>query len=258
MTTTDLLVVERLDDIVTVGLNRPEARNAINDDLVAAIEQFFERPPEGCRVVVLHGIGEHFCAGLDLKELISKRSKDPQDGFRRSRQWHRAFDLIQFGEVPVVAVLKGGVIGGGLELAAATHVRVGEPSTFFQLPEPQRGLFLGGGGSVRIPRILGASRVMDMMLTGRVLDRSEGLTHGLVHYEAEAGEGLERAIEIARKIATNPPMGNYAIINGISRIQDMAIAEGLFAETMVGRATRSGNEAGDRITKFFDGRKKQD
>lgn len=257
MTSSDLLLVERLDDIVTVGLNRPEARNAINDDLVLALERFFERPPQGARAVVLHGVGEHFCAGLDLKELMVKKSDDPQDGLRRSRRWHRAFDLVQFGEVPVVAVLKGGVIGGGLELAAATHVRVGEPSTFFQLPEPQRGLFLGGSGSVRIPRILGSSRVVDMMLTGRKLDRQEGLAHGLVHYEAEIDGGLERGIEIARVIATNPPMANFAIINGIPRIQDMATAEGMFVETMVARATRSGGEAGERISKFFDDRKQQ-
>jgi enoyl-CoA hydratase/carnithine racemase len=256
MTTTELLSIEQHDDIVTVGLNRPAARNAINDEMVCALERFFERPPEGTRAVVLHAVGEHFSAGLDLKELMSTRSHDPQDGMRRSRRWHRAFDLIQYGEAPVVSALKGGVIGGGLELASATHVRVAEPSTYFELPEPQRGLFLGGGGSVRIPRIIGASRVVDMMLTGRVLDRDEGLALGLVHYEARAGAGLSRALEVARVIAGNPPMANYAIINGIARIQEMAVGEGLFTETMVTRATRGGNDTAGRITDFFEGRKR--
>ena len=252
---TELLVVDRRDEVATVGLARPAARNALNDALVAALAEFFEQPPAGVRAVVLHGVGDHFCAGLDLKELLSARSTDPQAPMRRSRRWHRAFDLIQFGEVPVVSALKGGVIGGGLELAAATHVRVAEPSTYFELPEPQRGLFLGGSGSVRIPRIIGASRVVDMMLTGRILDRAEAALLGLVHYEAPAGGALERAVEVARTIAKNPPMANYAIINAIPRIQDMATAEGMFAETMVARATRVGDDAAERITRFFDERR---
>src|SRR3546814_4783914 len=93
--------------------------------------------------------------------------------------WHEAFRHIQFGRVPVIAVLHGAVIGGGLELAAATHVRIAEPSSFYALPEGQRGIFVGGGGSVRIPRLIGVARMMDMMLTGRVYDRSEEHTSEL-------------------------------------------------------------------------------
>ena len=84
--------------------------------------------------------------------------------------WHRAFERMERGRLPVVAVLKGAVIGGGLELASATHIRVAEPSAFYALPEGQHGLFVGGGGSVRVPRLIGAHRMADMMLTGRVLD----------------------------------------------------------------------------------------
>ncbi|GAB3189856.1 crotonase/enoyl-CoA hydratase family protein [Hydrogenophaga aquatica] len=250
-----LLQIEREGDIALVKLNRPSKRNAINDALIHELGECFLSHLDGARVVILHGEGEHFCAGLDLFELMSKRSPDALVGMRRSRQWHRVFDLMQFGELPVVSVLKGGVIGGGFELAAATHVRVCETSAFFQLPEGQRGIFLGGGGSVRIPRLVGSSRVVEMMLTGHAFDAEEARRLGVAHYVVPVGEGLDKARELAQGIAKNAPATNYAIINGISRISEMPMAEGLFAESMVTAMTRSaGVDASRRITEFFESR----
>ena len=103
--------------------------------------------------------------------------------------WHRAFERIERGRLPVVAVLKGAVIGGGLELASATHLRVAEPSAFYALPEGQHGLFVGGGGSVRVPRLIGAHRMADMMLTGRVLDAEEGHGARAVALPGRSGRG---------------------------------------------------------------------
>lgn len=245
-------------EIAFVKLNRPGKRNAINDALLEQLGTCFASGLGEARVVVMHGEGEHFCAGLDLHELMAKRSPDVLVGMRRSRQWHRVFDAIQFGELPVVSVLKGGVIGGGLELAAATHVRVSEASTFYQLPEGQRGIFLGGGGSVRIPRILGSGRVVEMMLTGRSISADEGLRLGLGHHLVPDGEGLAKATELAQAIARNAPATNYAIVNGIARIGEMAMGEGLFAETMVTVMTKAaGAGAAQRINDFFEGRRKQ-
>lgn len=253
-----LIEIRHEDGIAFVALNRPAKRNAINDALLEQLGECFAGGLGDARAVVLHGEGEHFCAGLDLHELMAKRSPDVLVGMRRSRQWHRVFDAIQFGEVPVVSVLKGGVIGGGLELAAATHVRVGEASTFYQLPEGQRGIFLGGGGSVRIPRILGSGRVVEMMLTGRAIGAEEGLRLGLSHHLVPDGEGLARATELARAIAGNAPATNYAIVNGIARIGEMAMGEGLFAETMVTVMTKAaGSGASQRINDFFEGRRRQ-
>lgn len=253
-----LVQITREDEIALVKLNRPDKRNAINDGLLAELEQGFAHGLGDARAVILHGEGAHFSAGLDLFELMSKRSPDVLVGMRRSRQWHRAFDQIQFGELPVISVLKGGVIGGGFELAAATHVRVTERSAFFQLPEGQRGIFLGGSGSVRIPRIIGAGRVVEMMLTGRSLSADEALQLGVAHYVVEDGAGLDKARELARAIARNAPATNYAVINGIQRISEMPIGEGLFAETMVTVMTKSaGTDAGRRITEFFEGRKQR-
>lgn len=256
--TETMVQVEIHEGIAHVKLNRPSKRNAINDELLSELDDCFARGLADARVVILSGEGEHFCAGLDLFELMQKRSPDVLVGMRRSRQWHKTFDQIQFGEVPVISVLKGGVIGGGFELAAATHVRVTEASTFFQLPEGQRGIFLGGSGSVRIPRLIGASRVVEMMLTGRTLSADEALAMGLAHYKVADGEGLARAKELALAIANNAAATNYAIINGINRISEMPMAEGLFAETMVTVMTKtSGADASKRISEFFEGRKQR-
>src|SRR5262249_7145599 len=156
----DSLVVKIDVNVAIVTLNREAKRNALNDPTVMGIGDFFRGPPAAVGAVVLHGAGEHFCAGLDLSEL---QERDAAEGVLHSRMWHEALDRLQFGKVPVVAVLQGAVVGGGLELAAAAHIRVAEASAFYALPEGQRGIFVGGGGSVRIPRLMGVARMTDMM-----------------------------------------------------------------------------------------------
>ena len=226
----DLLRIESAGAVLHVRLNRPHKRNAVSDALVAQIHTTFVNLPEATRAVVLSGEGDHFCAGLDLAE-VSERSV--AEGIVHSRSWHAAFEQIQFGRVPVVAVLQGAVVGGGLELAASCHVRVAEASAFYGLPEGQRGLFVGGGGSARIPRLIGAARMTDMMLTGRVYDASEGLAIGVSHYVVEAGQGLAKAFALAERIAGNAPLSNFAVMHALPRIADMAQDEGLFVESLM-------------------------
>ena len=115
------LRAERQDALALLRLARPEKRNALDDTMVRGIETFFATLPDDVKAVVLAGEGEHFSAGLDLGELAAH---DIADGVAHSRMWHQAFERIEFGRVPVVSVLHGAVVGGGLELAAATHVRV--------------------------------------------------------------------------------------------------------------------------------------
>lgn len=250
-----LLKVEQHGDVFVLGINRAEKRNSLNNQLIDEFIEFFANPPTEARAVVLHGHGEHFCAGLDLMEMLATRNKNAILDQRRSKAWYRAFDLIQFGEIPVISVLHGAVVGGGMELASSTHVRVAERSSFFQLPEGQRGIFVGGSGSVRIPRIIGAGRMVEMMLTGRTYDAEAGLQLGLAHYVVDNGTGLDFAMGLAKTVASNAPMSNYAVINGIPRISDMGHAEGLFTENTV--ASMTGADAAQRITSFFDGRKAQ-
>jgi (methylthio)acryloyl-CoA hydratase len=136
--------------VVVLSLNRPSKRNALSDELIAELAATLAGLSNKTKAIVIHGHGEHFCAGLDLAEL---RDRSAAEGMLHSQSWHRAFNLVQFGVAPVIAVLHGAVIGGGLELACAAHIRVAEQSAFYALPEGQRGLFVGGGGSVRLPRL---------------------------------------------------------------------------------------------------------
>ena len=137
-----------------------------------------------------------------------------------SRMWHRVFDAHPVRQVPVVAVLHGAVVGGGLELAAACHLRVAERSAYYALPEGSRGIFLGGGGSVRLPRLIGVSRVMELMLTGRTYGAEEGQTYGLSHMVVDDGKGLAKGIELAERVAQNAPLSNFAIMHALPRIAE--------------------------------------
>jgi enoyl-CoA hydratase/carnithine racemase len=245
------LRVEQDGDVTIVTLARPRKRNALDDATVLGLERLFTAPPEGTKAVVLAGDGDHFCAGLDLAELTAR---DAAQGLAHSRMWHRAFQAIEFGTVPVVAALKGAVIGGGLELAAAAHIRVAEASTFYALPEGQRGIFVGGGASVRLPRLIGVARMRDMMMTGRTYDASDGLAIGLSQYRVEAGEGLARAIDLARKAAGNAPLTNFALIHALPRIAESDPASGYLTEALMAAVAQSDAEAKRRLADFLEKR----
>ena len=247
----DLLQIEQSGPVLHLRLNRPAKRNAINDTLVAQLHTAFVNLPADTRAVVVSGAGNHFCAGLDLSELVER---DIHGAILHSRGWHAAFDAVQFGKVPVIAVLHGAVVGGGLELAASCQIRVAEDSAYFGLPEGQRGIFVGGGGSVRIPRLMGMARMTDMMLTGRVFDADQGERYGIVNYRTADGEGLAKGIALARKIANNAPMTAFAVMHALPRIVEMSPSEGLFTESLMAAAASNTPEAQDRLRAFLEGR----
>ncbi|WP_188837821.1 crotonase/enoyl-CoA hydratase family protein [Flexivirga endophytica] len=247
----DTLTLTRIGELAVLTLNRPAKRNALNDETVLGLEHFFTHLPGDIRAVVLAAEGDHFCAGLDLSELSER---DAVAGLQHSRMWHRAFEAIEFGPVPVIAALKGAVVGGGLELAAAAHLRVAERSTFYALPEGMRGLFVGGGASVRVPRLIGVARMSDLMLTGRRYDATEGMTAGLSQYVVDDGDALDRAVEIGHQVATNAPQSNYAIIQALPRIAEANPREGFFMEAMMAAITQGSDDAKDRMRAFLDGR----
>jgi enoyl-CoA hydratase/carnithine racemase len=248
---TSVTRVEIDGDIATIVFNRPNKRNAMNDALVDALDAFFSSPPEGVNAVILRGEGGHFCSGLDLAEHESRK---PIPGVFHSRNWHRVSELIEFGGLPVISVLTGAVIGGGLEIATSTHVRIAEPSVRFQLPEGRRGIFVGGGATVRVGRILGADRMREMMLTGRSYGADDGLAMGLAHYAVAEGEGLALAMKLARRIADNAPFPNYLMINAISRIGDMSRSDGLFTESLAAAMSQSSDGAKEGLRAFLEKR----
>ena len=243
--------LEIQDTVAVVRIDRPAKRNALSDSLMLALRNVFESLPQGVGAAVIHGSGDHFCAGLDLSELSER---DAVQGLHHSRMWHKALDAIQFGRVPVVAALHGAVVGGGLELASAAHVRVADSSTFYALPEGSRGIFVGGGASVRVPRLIGTARMTDMMLTGRVYDAEEGERAGFAQYLVPEGEALAKAMALARRIAGNTPMTNYALTQVLPRIAEQSTDHGLMTESLVAAIAQSAPEAKSRLAEFLAGR----
>jgi (methylthio)acryloyl-CoA hydratase len=245
------LSVEVRSDVAVLTIDRPAKRNAIDDATLQGLGAFFGDPPRGVRAVVLHGAGDHFSAGLDLNSLSETTA---EEGLHHSRMWHRAWDAIEHGAVPAISALRGAVIGGGLELAAATHLRVADGTAFYALPEGQRGIFLGGGGSVRLPRLVGTARVMDLMLTGRVLTAEEGQAVGLTQYLVEPGAALDTALELAAKVATVAPLTTFAVMHALPRIAESGPAEGYLLESLMASVASSSQEAQARMRDFLEGR----
>ncbi|MEJ7930863.1 crotonase/enoyl-CoA hydratase family protein [Ramlibacter sp. AN1015] len=250
MTTQDIQLEVR-GQVAVVRLNRAAKRNALSDGLVLAIRDTFDQLPAEVGAAVLDGTGEHFCAGLDLSEL---QERDAGAGLHHSRMWHKALDSLQYGRVPVVAALHGAVVGGGLELASACHVRVADESTFYALPEGSRGIFVGGGGAVRIPRLIGAARMTDMMLTGRVYNAQEGERIGFAQYLVPAGTAFDKALELAERIAQNAPLTNYALMHALPRIAEQPADQGFFTEALMAAIAQSAPEAKERVRAFLEKR----
>lgn len=243
------IAYELKQDIACIKLSRPEKRNAMSDSMLAELGDAVDRAATEAKAAIIYGEGKHFCAGLDLSEQVEKT---PIQGIQGSRSWHAVFSRIQRGAIPYFCALHGAVVGGGLELAATAHVRVADQSTYFALPEGQRGIFVGGGGSVNITRIMGVSRMTDLMLTGRVLSSQEAENYGVITYITPDGEAFDKAFELAQKAASNAPLSNYTIINALQRIHDSGYDEGMFFESMLASFTQTTPEATERLNEFLN------
>lgn len=255
MATADQVIKsERRGPIIHLTLNRPAKRNALNDATIAALDAFFSDIPDDARAVIVSGEGGHFSSGLDLSEQVTRQ---PLEVMAHSRNWHRVMDKIQFCGLPVIAAMTGAVMGGGLEFGAACHVRIAEENVRFQMPEGLRGIFVGGGGSVRIARLIGGDRMTEMMLTGRFYSGRDGESLGLVHYAVAEGKALEKAFELAEKIVRNSRTINTLIIQTISRIETMPPEAGLYAESLVAALSQTGPDAEEGLKAFLEKRPPQ-
>ncbi|NBR91538.1 MAG: enoyl-CoA hydratase [Rhodobacteraceae bacterium] len=236
------------DGVLVATLNRPEKRNALDAQTVdELVELFVTIPRAGVRSVVLAGAGDHFCAGLDLVEH-HKEDRSPAEFMHLCLRWHEAFNKMEYGGVPVIAALKGAVVGGGLELASSAHIRVMDESTYFALPEGTRGLFTGGGATIRVQQLVGKARMIDMMLTGRVYKGAEAVEVGLAQYRVE--DSMARAMELARRAAENLPLTNFAICSAISHVGNMSALDASYAESVVAGIVNTQPDARGRLEAF--------
>ena len=237
--------------VLVASMNRAAKRNALDEASIEDLIRLFDAVPRsGIRAVVLRAEGDHFCAGLDLVEH-HRADRDPASFMHLCLRWHEAFNKMEYGGVPIIAALKGAVVGGGLELAAAAHIRVADASTYFALPEGQRGLFTGGGATIRVAGLVGKARMIDMMLTGRVYQGREAVDVGLCQYLI-ASSTDDKALALAEVAAQNPPLSNFAICSAISHMQNMSAFDASYAEAVVAGIVNTQPAARTRLAAFAD------
>ena len=201
---------------------------------------------------MLTGEGAHFSAGLDFR-------KSPISAIRSKAFFIRACGIGRSRRSSSAAFRSSSRCTARWSAAGSSSPRrpisaIAERSTYYGLPEGQRGIFLGGGGSVRIARLIGVARVQDMMLTGRTLSAEEGHQAGVTQYLVEDGKGLEKAMELAGKAAANTLTTNFAVLHALPRIFESDPSSGLLTESLMAAIAELGPEAKQRLKDFLEKR----
>ncbi|RMF13882.1 MAG: enoyl-CoA hydratase [Candidatus Dadabacteria bacterium] len=229
--------------ILIIRLNRPDVRNAIDGETAAALDEAWTtfRDTHDLRVAIVTGTGEHaFCAGADLGAVHTLGpGPDASPGERRRFALHgrgyigysRQVDI----DKPILAAINGDALAGGLELACMADMRIVERHARFGVTCRKRGVPLVDGGTQRLPRLIGLSRAMDLILTGRFVDADEALQIGLANRVVETGQSLDAALDIARELCEVPQTAmrtdKTAAILGFG----MSLEEGLRLEALLGQ-----------------------
>ncbi len=195
------LLVERFDDRVVATLNRPEKRNAIDQETIDALHAVCAELEAEPRTLVLTGAGGVFASGADIAQLRDRRADDARAAINAT-----AFIRINELPMPVIAAVEGYALGGGAELAYAADIRIAAPSLKIGNPETGLGIIAAAGATWRLPEIVGGARATELLLTGRVLDAEQALAWGLVTAVHPAAELLAAAHAIADRIAANDPL----------------------------------------------------
>jgi enoyl-CoA hydratase len=206
----DLVLFERVGSAATIRLNRESKLNALNRVIFDALAIYLDEiaRDQSCSVAILTGTGRAFCAGADIGEYW----KGDRNAFRefqsRGRQLH---DQIEKNPKPVIAAVNGFAFGGGFELALVCDLIVASERAQFGLPEPTLGLVPGGGGTQRLPRIVGQNRAKEILLTGRRLSALEAREWGIVTAVAPADQEISMALQLGEKIARQAPLAIQAL-----------------------------------------------
>ena len=235
----ETLLVEVTDGVAVLTLNRPDAMNSINqqlkDDLGAALDAIDQDP--GAKVLVVIGAGEKaFCAGADIKERAGSEPT-PAEFYFRQQASHRLFDRIERFAKPVIAAINGVAFGGGAEIALCADVRLMADTASIGLTEVNLGVIPAGGGTQRLPRLIGASRAKELIFTGARLKADAALAIGLVNRVVPGGELRRNAVELATVIASKPPLAvrfaKQAIDQGLQTDSQTAMAFELYAAAIL-------------------------
>ena len=229
-----VLEIEVVENVATITLNRPEAMNSIDPELRAALQDAWTEidANDDIRVAVLTGAGDRaFCAGADLKRTMPPKESHAQRTFGSSTRDHLLDGLDT--DKPLIAAVNGFAVGGGMELALACDIRIASLNAQFGLAEVRQGSIPGAGGTQTLPRAIGRSAAMQMLLTGDRVDAQEALRIGLVTEVVEPDALLDRAREIATRIAQNAPLSVRAIKRLVVRGADVPLQTGIDMERFV-------------------------
>jgi enoyl-CoA hydratase len=240
--------------IATVMVNRPDKLNALNRETIEELGAAFAQATEdaGVRGVIVTGNGSKaFVAGADIGELARM---SPLDGIEVSRLGQRVFRAIELSRKPVVAAVNGFALGGGCELALACHLRLAASSARFGLPEVRLGIIPGYGGTLRLPRIVGKGRALEMILTGEMIDATEAHRIGLVNRVCEPDALLETTRELLRTIVANGPVALGLAIECTTRGLEMDVDDGLALESNLFGLLAATEDMREGMTAFLEKR----
>ena len=251
----ETLIYEKKDNIGVLTINRPEKLNAISDELTVELDKFLDdvENDEELRVLVITGAGEKaFVAGADIKEL---ESRDALVGRRVSRKRQTIFSRIENLPIPVIAAVNGYALGGGLELALACSIRLCSDRAQFGAPEVKLGIIPGDGGTQRLPRLVGLGRAMEMVLTGDFIDAQEAYRIGLVNHVISNDELMEKAMDLAQKIAKRPPLAVRYAKEAVNRSQEGDTTSGYALESCLHALTCTTEDKKEGVKAFLEKRK---
>lgn len=228
------LLYEVREGVAIVTLNRPEAMNSIDPETRAELREVWQRvaQDDAVRCVVLTGAGEKaFCTGSDLKKTMPPKESPAQLAFGQSQSTHLLAGMDM--DKPILCAINGYAMGGGMELALACDVRIASENAQFALSEVRIGSIPGAGGTQTLPRVIGRSDAMLMLLTGDRVDAQEALRTGLVSKVVPQGQLLETALAIAMRIAQNAPLSVRAVKRLVREGSMLPLPQGLAMESYV-------------------------
>ncbi len=222
---------QQQDGVAIVRLNRPEKLNSLTGEMIVSLSDLFRSfaSDSSLRAVILTGTGEKaFCVGTDIAELAEG---DQAEALNVSQRGQTLCDLIEQCPVPVIAALNGLAVGGGCELALACHIRLGTANVRFSLPETRLGILPGYGGTQRLPREVGRSRALEIMLSGREVSAADAERLGLINRVVDAAELLAEAQSLAQDIARLAPLAIRACLESVRVGLELPLDQGLEVET---------------------------
>jgi enoyl-CoA hydratase len=251
------VVVERLDSVGRITINRPDQLNAVSRKTLEELEQALKelRSDQAIRVVILTGAGERaFCVGADVKGGMFTPETDSVTGARLARMGQEFTELIERYEKPVVAAVNGLALGGGCEIALSCDVIVASENVQFGQPEINLGLIPGWGGTQRLPRLIGRNRAKELILTGDRLSAKEAQLIGLVNKVVPSNQLQETALELARKLALKSPVMLKLAKQAINKGIEMDLSAGLAEEVKAFRVCLTTKDFKEGLAAFLEKR----